>query len=661
VTGVANVLAWNNNAGNNEWDVQNSVNWTNLTTHALDQFFTSDAVLLDDRGAQGPNPSTSLTIDAGQIIAPSVVTNNSTTNYTISGAGKISGGASIFKLGPSTLTVSTTNDFTGNVTVAAGALQMNGQLQGSSSPLGAASGTVYVTNGAALIVNLQGGYPAGDIGFASKSVVISGSGVDGKGAVQIVGNPIYNDSATLAGLGANIRLAGDTVVGGTTRWDWGYPGLGATLGTSGSNYNFTAIESGYSQWSNLKIDTNLGNFDFYQTQNSQQMWAMSAMGASLGNPTNVLTLHSNVLMNIGHDSAGSDSGYAKVIHVLPTAAFQYQPSGGSGDYRLGSSFIMDDGSAFSFFSGNGGSGSGTVISGPVQLNGLVHLQIGDSTVTFSNFISGTGGFYWDNYNNTVLFTAANTYQGITDIRSGRTLALAGNGSISGSTNISLAASATLDVSGRADKTLTLAAGQALQGNGTVSGTLTAGAGSTVSPGGANSIGTLTVTNAINLSGTTVVEVNKTSGAFDQLNCAGAITYGGTLNVANLSGTLAAGDNFKVFNAGSYNGSFSSISPAPGAGLAWDPTGLTSGILKVVASAVQPTIGSMTVSGGNIIISGQNNTGMSGPYHILSATNIFVPLSNWVVLTNGNFDGSGNFSSTNALGTNSHQFYILQVP
>lgn len=661
VSGVANVLAWNNNSGNNEWDVQNSVNWTNLTTHTLDQFFTSDAVLLDDRGAQGPNASTSLIVDAGQIVAPSVITNNSTTNYTISGAGKISGGASLVKMGPSTLTITGTNDFTGNVTVAAGALRINGQLQGSFSPLGAANGTLYITNGAALIMNLQGGYPQGDIGFAAKPIVVSGSGTDGKGAIQNNGNSIYNDSSTLTGLGANVRLAGDTTIGGSSRWDWGYPGLHATLSTGGSNYNFTAIEPSYSQWKNLIIDTNLGNFDFYTTASSQQTWLVTDMGGSLGNPTNVLTVHSNVVMNIQHDSLSADSGYAKVIHISPTAAFQYQPNGGPGDYRLASSFIMDDNSMFSFYNGNGGTGSGTVINGPVKLNGLVHLQIGDSTVTFSNVISGVGGFYWDNYNNTVLFTATNTYQGITDIRSGRTLALGGNGSISSSTNISLAASATLDVSGRGDKTLTLAAGQMLQGNGTVSGTLTASAGSTVSPGGVNSIGTLTVTNAINLSGNTVIEVNKNASTRDQLNCTAAITYGGTLNVTNLSGTLAAGDSFKVFNAGSYSGSFTSITPAPGAGLSWDVTGLTNGTLRVVGSAVLPTISGITVSGGNVVLKGQNNTGAGGTYHILSATNLSVPLANWGVVTNGSFDGSGNFASTNAVGTNSRQFYILQTP
>jgi len=85
---------------------------------------------------------------------------------------------------------------------------------------------------------------------------------------------------------------------------------------------------------------------------------------------------------------------------------------------------MEDNSSLNLFSGNGGSGSGTVLLKPVTLNGLVHLQIGNSPVIFSNVISGPGGFYWDNYDNTVIFTATNTYSGVTDLRSGRTLALA---------------------------------------------------------------------------------------------------------------------------------------------------------------------------------------------------------------------------------------------
>ncbi len=652
VTGVANVLAWNNLSGNGQWDVQSSFNWTNLTTHAEDQFFTSDSVLLDDRSS-----STSLTIPSGQIVSPSVMTNNSTANYTISGSGKISGGTSIVKLGSSTLTMSTINDFTGSLVIGGGAVQLNGV----TAVAGAANGALVVSNGASLAVNLSGNYPDGDAGFGNKPIVVSGTGANGQGAIQFSGGPLYNDGNTL-GLGQNVTLTGNTTISGANRFDWGFPGAGTTLSTRGSNFNLTvSAGSGYSQWFDIGIDTNLGNIDLFTSASSQQM-AIQALGVSLGNPTNVLTLHSNILMNIQHgDTTAGDNGYAKIVHILPTAAWQYQPSGGAGDYRLATGFIMESNSTFSFFNGNGGSGSGTVISGPVVLNGLAHLQIGDSTVTFSNVISGQGGFFWDNYNNTVLFTATNTYQGITDIRSGRTLALGTHGSISGSTNISLAASATLDVSGRVDQALTLSAGQTLQGSGTVSGSLAVGAGAAVAPGGSGNIGTLTVTNAITLSGTTEIDVNQSASTQDNLNCTGGITYGGVLNVSNLAGTLAPGQTFKVFNAASYSGSFSSITPAPGPGLAWDPTALATGTLKVISSAVSPKIGRIIISGGNVILSGTNNTGPGGTYHVLTSTNISVPLSNWTVLTNGSFDSNGNFNSTNALGTSARQFYILQVP
>jgi hypothetical protein len=75
----------------------------------------------------------------------------------------------------------------------------------------------------------------------------------------------------------------------------------------------------------------------------------------------------------------------------------------------------------------------------------------------------------------------------------------------------------------------------------------------------------------------------------------------------------------------------------------------------------PTIQKIVVSGGQVIINGTNNNGAGGTYKVLTSTNIAVPLSNWVVLTNSSFDGNGNFSSTNAAGTNNPQFYILRVP
>jgi len=552
------------------------------------------------------------------------------------------------------LTISNVNDFTGNFTIGAGTVN----LAGLTSAAGAPNGTLVISNGATLAVNLSGSYPVGDAGFGNKPVVVSGTGANGQGAIQFTGGPLYNDGNTL-GLGQNIKLTGNTMISGSGRFDWGYPGAGTTLNSGGSNYNLTVTVGSYSQWYDIGIDTNLGNIDLYTSAGSQQTMRIQALGVSLGNPTNVLTLHSNVLFNIQHgDTAAGDNGYAKVVHILPTAAWQYQPSGGAGDYRLKTSFVLENNAGVFFFSGDGGTSSGTAISGTVIFNGVAHFQIGNSPITFSNVISGAGGFYLDNYggNPPLVFAAANTYQGITDIRSGMELALIGNGSISDSTNISLAASATLDVSGRADHTQTLATGQTLQGDGIVNGNLTVGSGAAVVPGGAGTIGTLTVTNAVVLSGTTLMDVNETAGTHDQIVGA-SITYGGTLSLTNLAGTLAAGNSFKLFNASSYNGSFANVTPStPGAGLAWDLSQLNTGFVNVIASS-RVVITSPHVSNGNLVFSGTGGT-PGNTYHVLANTNLAT--TNWFPVYTNSFDGSGDLNYTNPISPSTPQkFYRIQ--
>ena len=76
----------------------------------------------------------------------------------------------------------------------------------------------------------------------------------------------------------------------------------------------------------------------------------------------------------------------------------------------------------------------------------------------------------------------------------------------------------------------------------------------------------------------------------------------------------------------------------------------------------PKILRVFAKGGNFIMSGTNNSGSGGTYDVLVSTNLLLPLTNWVVLTSGSFDGLGDFSITNAISsTNVGKFYILRVP
>lgn len=130
-------------------------------------------------------------------------------------------------------------------------------------------------------------------------------------------------------------------------------------------------------------------------------------------------------------------------------------------------------------------------------------------------------------------------------------------------------------------------GGVLSGIGVIAGPTMVQSGVELTPGTAlaNSIGTLSFGNNLTLASgsTTYLEINAASNTNDQLSVAGTLTCGGTLNVANLAGTLAAGQSFQLFNAGSVAGNFSTLTlPALNAGLLWNTNQLTNGTLSVIA-------------------------------------------------------------------------------
>lgn len=233
-----------------------------------------------------------------------------------------------------------------------------------------------------------------------------------------------------------------------------------------------------------------------------------------------------------------------------------------------------------------------------NVGGVSYNNGGPGSNNFFGVIGGNVALTKAGEAGTVLYlTNANTFVGDTTIAAG-TLALSASGSLVGSTNIVVAAGATFDVSAKTSG-FTLGAAQTLRGNGTVSGSVIANG--TVAPGA--SIGTLTLSGNLQLQpgSTTAVEV-QADGARDQIVCGGTVTYGGVLQVANLAGTLTTNNTFRLFSAASYAGAFASISPAPGAGLAWSTNTLrTDGTLRIVTGvALTPTNLTVSVTGGNTL-------------------------------------------------------------
>jgi hypothetical protein len=451
----------------------------------------------------------------------------------------------------------------------------------------------------------------------------------------------------------NVALAGDTLFSGTERWD-----LGAGSQISGAHNLFVdwSAAGNYGQWNGTTIGADILGVTVTNGSNL----GMTAMDTSCQNPGTLFTIGANgqLLLYSG--------GFNGSVHLASGATmYVYSQNVTLG----GSNLILDDGSSLQTYYNAGVN----PVDSAVTLNGMVHFVLGDHTENFTNVISGTGGFVLDYYNHAMVLSASNTYSGPTSIGSDGNsveVSLTGNGSISHSSVIffqgNSPAATHIDVTGRSDQTLTLASGQTLAGVGAINGSLVVSPGATVSPSGTNSVndntstndvGTIEASGNVTLDGTTVIKLDG-SGTNDAIEAAGNLVYGGTLNLVNISGApLAAGNSFQVFSAANYTGAFSSLTPStPGAGLAWDTTQLSTGVIKVVASVAAPVIGSTKVSAGNLIFSGTGGTA-SGSYYVLTTTNL---TQRWIIIATNSYDASGDFNVTNSIPAGvPQQFYRLE--
>jgi len=196
------------------------------------------------------------------------------------------------------------------------------------------------------------------------------------------------------------------------------------------------------------------------------------------------------------------------------------------------------------------SGTNNTIAQAIQLGSNATVSIVSGSLAMNGTISGTAGLTVAGAG-TLTLSGDNTYSGATAINGGT---LAVNGWIGNSA-------------------VTVNSGATLSGTG-MTGAVSVAGGGNLAPG-VSGTGSLSLNNnALSLSGSASMEINQSTGAATQVRSISSLTYGGTLNVANLSGTLAAGNTFTLFSSGTYNGSFSTLNlPALSSGLLWNTADL----------------------------------------------------------------------------------------
>lgn len=289
------------------------------------------------------------------------------------------------------------------------------------------------------------------------------------------------------------------------------------------------------------------------------------------------------------------------------------------------------------------------------------FRIGNSSATSDSIVTyaGAGANTWTARIQDDLDQNGGKTIGLT-VASG-SLTLSGTSTYTGPTLVSGGILQVASPNGVLGNTAVTVQGGTLGGTGSILGPVTNTAGGTLSPGFL--VGTLTISNSLTLlaGGTTWVEINNQLGTADEI-IANSILYGGRLVVTNFSSTpFTNGSTYKLFDASSYSGVFSSIEPAsPGAGLMWDASNLSvNGTISTV-TAVAPGITTPVVAAnGKVTL---NLTGVVGQaYTIRGTSDLSVPLSNWPVLQSGGLpSASYQWTDSNTAGVPT-RFYIISTP
>jgi autotransporter-associated beta strand protein len=345
VTSWPQVLTWHG-AASGSWNTNGtSLDWDAGTSAYHEYGTTSDSVVFDDSAAD-------FSVTLSSAVSPASATiNNDTNAYTFSPPGKISGATTFVKTGTNTVTLNTTNNFTGNTTISDGKVV-----------LGATGYFYYQIAGTKLtvqnngILSLTGNLNYDRGAFGRLAAQATGLVLD-NGTLQHTGNsnPKTADGAgrlfTIGAGGATL----DSATNGQTfsigyRYDYGT----ALTSSSGGSLELTGVGNGDLNY----ILPGSGGL----VKNGAGNWSLTATNTYTGATT-------------------IDGGTLTVVGRIGNSAVTVNTGGTlAGNGSLGGAVTVAGGGKFS---------SGNATIGQLTISNSLTLQAGSTTFMEVNKTSGT--------------------------------------------------------------------------------------------------------------------------------------------------------------------------------------------------------------------------------------------------------------------------------
>ncbi len=296
VTGTAANLTWAGTGSDpnlvssdgTTWDVNHTPNWSSTAATHPDLFFNGDSVTFDNTGLAHNAISIFTNVKPGAITVA-----NTSGEYDFNGSGSIQGTALLTKNNNGTLTINTSNSFSGGTTLNAGLLNVNNNNALGTGPIMINGGTLGNTstspvtvagslpqtwnadfgfagpynldlgagpvtlsgliNGANRTITVNGGILTVD-GIITDSSNNNGLVVTGTGALALTGTNAYNGSTTINSgatlMIGNVNATGSnagatvTIQNGATLDLGAFPGANAGTAGAGNTQAFVVSGSG---------------------------------------------------------------------------------------------------------------------------------------------------------------------------------------------------------------------------------------------------------------------------------------------------------------------------------------------------------------------------------------------------------------------------------
>ena len=265
-------VVWKGDGVANNWDTVGN-DWLIGGVGTAKAFESGDSVFFTDAGVANTNVTLQNALYPGSV----VVSNSTLVNYTLAGNGNIAGTIGLLKTNSGTVTILTTNTYTGPTVIGGGTLSVSYLPSGGvASPIGASSNnsTNLLFTGGTLAYT-------GPTTTTARGVTLNGSG----GTFNVIAGTMLTNSGTITGSGV-ITLTG-----------------GGTLALSASN-NFTG-----------NIVINGGILSDFNTENVNY-----PTGGGLGNPMiagRTVTINSGGICSLDSGNqfgGGSCHQFARLHH-----------------------------------------------------------------------------------------------------------------------------------------------------------------------------------------------------------------------------------------------------------------------------------------------------------------------------------------------------------